>query len=315
MSTSLGAFHPGGPPDAYVPRAYHQLLRGPGYRWWRPVASLVLMLLGAFVVYVIWALTTLALMHTLPEVRHAARDGGAHSDAFNLLTTNLLLASAVPLTMVVTWAAHGWRPRWMLSVAGRLRWGWLAACGVVALLVQLVGTVAAYALSGGAPEGRAHDVTLLLSIVVITTPLQAAGEEFLFRGWIVQNVGALIRHPTASLVVGGVVSSALFALAHGQQNGWLILDRFAFGVVAFLLVWRTGGLEASIALHVVNNVVVFVPVILAGQVHDALTVTTASGSMVLLDILILAVLAGVVLLVFERTRQHRLFVPPARWGE
>src|SRR3712207_6923299 len=46
--------------------------------------------------------------------------------------------------------------------------------------------------------------------------------------------------------------------AHGQFEPIVFLDRFAFGLAASAVVWLTGGLEAAIVLHTVNNVVVFV---------------------------------------------------------
>ena len=50
----------------------------------------------------------------------------------------------------------------------------------------------------------------------------------------------------------------LFALAHGiGQSVPIFFDRFAFGLVAGYLVVRTGGLEAGIAMHVVNNSLAF----------------------------------------------------------
>ena len=48
--------------------------------------------------------------------------------------------------------------------------------------------------------------------------------------------------------------SVVFALLHGTQNLPLFADRLVFGLLAGLLVWRTGGLEAGIAAHVINNV-------------------------------------------------------------
>jgi hypothetical protein len=51
-----------------------------------------------------------------------------------------------------------------------------------------------------------------------------------------------------------VVSSVVFALLHGTQNLPLFADRLVFALLAGLLVWRTGGLEAAIAAHVINNV-------------------------------------------------------------
>ena len=55
-----------------------------------------------------------------------------------------------------------------------------------------------------------------------------------------------------------VASALVFALFHGTQNLPLFLDRFGFGLLAGVLVVRTGGLEAGIAAHVANNVFAFV---------------------------------------------------------
>ena len=51
-----------------------------------------------------------------------------------------------------------------------------------------------------------------------------------------------------------MVSSVLFAFFHGGQNLPLFLNRLAFGLLAAVLVLKTGGLEAGIAAHVVNNI-------------------------------------------------------------
>jgi hypothetical protein len=65
--------------------------------------------------------------------------------------------------------------------------------------------------------------------------------------------------------VAAVLSAALFAAAHGPQDVLTFLDRFAFGLAASAVVWLTGGLEAAIVLHAVNNILVFV---LAGALGE-----------------------------------------------
>ena len=61
-----------------------------------------------------------------------------------------------------------------------------------------------------------------------------------------------------SRVVAVLLSSLLFALAHGiGQDLPIFVDRFAFGLVAGVLVILTGGLEAGIAMHVLNNFLAF----------------------------------------------------------
>ena len=105
----------------------------------------------------------------------------------------------------------------------------------------------------------------LLVVVVLTTPLQSAAEEYLFRGYLSQAIAAWVRHPAVGAVVAGVVTAALFSAAHLPPDLPTFLDRFAFGLAASAVVWLTGGLEAAIVLHAVNNVLVFV---LAGALGE-----------------------------------------------
>ena len=84
--------------------------------------------------------------------------------------------------------------------------------------------------------------------------MQAVAEEIFFRGYLLQALGSLVAKPW----FGVVVSAVVFALLHGTQNLPLFVDRLAFGLLAGLLVWRTGGLEAGIAAHMVNNVFAYV---------------------------------------------------------
>src|SRR5690606_10322147 len=88
-------------------------------------------------------------------------------------------------------------------------------------------------------------------------PFQAAGEEYLFRGYLTQAFGGLFNAPWVSRAAAVLVPALLFALAHGAQDPPIFVDRLAFGLVAGVLVIATGGLEAAIAMHVLNNFVAF----------------------------------------------------------
>ena len=75
-----------------------------------------------------------------------------------------------------------------------------------------------------------------LIAILLTSPLQAAAEEVFFRGYLLQALGSL----ASSKWVGIVGSAFVFALFHGTQNAWLFGSRFAFGVLAALLVVYLG---------------------------------------------------------------------------
>ncbi len=131
-----------------------------------------------------------------------------------------------------------------------MRWKFLFFCllvevGVSAVILPLSGLAGAF--SGGeqvATQPLSFAAWLPFAVVILlTTPLQAAGEEYGFRGYGLQALGAWVRNPW----FGIVVTSLLFAAAHGGQSLPLFLNRFVFGMVAGYLTVRTGGLEARSA--------------------------------------------------------------------
>jgi membrane protease YdiL (CAAX protease family) len=86
-----------------------------------------------------------------------------------------------------------------------------------------------------------------------------------FRGWIIQSFGAYLRNPWPGILAG----SAAFTALHGYTD-WGIVYVFMFGVFTGWLAILTGGLEAPIALHVVNNVAAFGLSAAAGELDSAL---------------------------------------------
>ena len=109
-------------------------------------------------------------------------------------------------------------------------------------------------------------------MVLLLTPLQAAGEEYAFRGYLTQAFGGLLG--SRWLAVLG--PALLFALAHGAQDLPVFFDRFAFGVVSGVLVIATGGLEAGIAMHVLNNWLAFGLALAFGDMASTLNPTGGS---------------------------------------
>jgi uncharacterized protein len=174
---------------------------------------------------------------------------------------NVTLACAILVVWLLSRVLHGLRPRWVASVRPRIRWRWLAVCFGLSF-VALVATLVVSAIVPSSGEGAEISGDLnewtsttrsFLLVVVLLTPLQAAGEEYAFRGYLTQAFGNLFGRPWAAVLFPAL----LFALAHGAQSAPIFFDRFAFGVVAGLAVVLTGGLEAGIAMHVLNNWLAF----------------------------------------------------------
>ena len=152
-----------------------------------------------------------------------------------------------------------------------------------------------------APPPAARLVGLLV-VILLTTPLPvSAAEEVGSRGYLSQGSGRLVVRATEwGTMVAGTATATLFALAHGGQEPALFTDRFAFGAVASWLVWRTGGLEASIALHAANNLVSLGYTASTGPVQEALDNSTLGWPSALLDITMMLVFAAAVARLADR---------------
>jgi membrane protease YdiL (CAAX protease family) len=159
---------------------------------------------------------------------------------------------------------------WLWSVAPGVRWRYGLLCLAAATVIFTAYAGVEFALGDGwaAPAGWGW----YLLPILVTSPLQALGEEVLFRGLLLQALGLILRRPWFPIVA----SAAVFAVFHGAQNPWLFASRFAFGVLAGALVWRTGGLEAPIAAHVLNNVAAFTLGLVTGQLTATRTVTAVA---------------------------------------
>ncbi|GHC90979.1 hypothetical protein GCM10007079_37770 [Nocardiopsis terrae] len=189
------------------------------------------------------------------------------------LAGNLLLAALIPVSGLAQWAIYRERPRWLSSVAGRFRWLVMARAAVVVAPVWIAYTVVLHLLMPfGAPQFTAAS-TMLMIVAVVVVPLQSAGEEYLFRGLLFRAVGARFRRPGVGLAVATVATSLAFGAIHGSLDGWALSYYVLAGVCFALMTQRTGGLEAAVLVHAVNNTVLMVSMILADRLSDMAVVT------------------------------------------
>lgn len=281
---------------------YPQLLRTERARWWRPLVGLLLagtvLVLGA-VALVAAAYVIAAMTGTTGQSQDAFSEASLRADSvLGLLTTNLVLAMLVPAAVLAVLVAHRSDVGVLAAVTGRLRWGLLWRLTALAFAVVLVFFGVGFLLPGSAAvkEEAPSTATLLglLAVILLTTPLQAAAEEVGFRGYLTQAVASWFARPVPGSLVAGAVSAVLFALAHGLQDAWLFGDRLAFGVVASWLAWRTGGLEAPVALHVANNVVGLTYSASTGSLAASLTASTLAWQFAVLDVVMMVTFAVVV---------------------
>lgn len=260
---------------------YHRIQEAGRPGWWRPVLGFVLMLLGFVAIGAVVATIVFALIYAVTgqgTVDVARLADLEHPTPAGLAFLNVALATFIPLAMVGERLFHGIHPRWLASVRPRIRWRYLMAClgiSVIALIATLiVGSVVPSTESDVSSHANDFTTTTFhyLLVIVFLTPFQAAGEEYLFRGYLTQAVGGLFHRAWVAVLV----PAFLFGLAHGLgQSPPVFFDRFAFGIVAGILVIKTGGLEAGIAMHVLNN---FLAYGLALAFGDMATTLNPTGS-------------------------------------
>ena len=244
------------PPDG---APYPQILRGPSYLWWRSLLGVVCGLSLYLLMTAVVTQVVLGVSWGAVGAGEAYADFARRALAFEIpagmIAANLGIATLIPICWVLMAIVHQVRPRWLSSVQPRLRWRYLLICAGVALVVLNAVTLIPLALGSTEVTVRPQaGFWSFLVVIVLTSPLQAAAEEIFFRGYLMQALGSLVAHPA----FGVVVSALIFALMHGVQNPALFLNRLGFGLLAGLLVWRTGGLEAGIGAHVVNNICAYV---------------------------------------------------------
>lgn len=252
------------------PREYHHFLRTPRAAWWRGVLAILSLVVGYLVLsFVFGGLAVVVDIATGRSTMEQYGSGQISITPMLFLANNLSLAALLPLSMLLQWAFFGQRPRWLSSVQGGFRWRWFGRAALIVVPLWLV-YAAAMTLVEPFPAGRlGTDAILMLVIILVTTPFQAAGEEYGARGLIARAAGSWSANPKIALVIALTVSNVIFMLAHGAGDPWLIAYYFTFGVALGVVAWRTGGLEAPVLLHAVNNVIFLVPAALFGDVSQA----------------------------------------------
>ncbi|MDR2999433.1 MAG: CPBP family intramembrane metalloprotease [Microbacterium sp.] len=243
---------------------YHRLnlARGREPRWWRPIL-VGLLALALYIGMIIVLVVPFAVMAAfVPEVMQvftevAASGGMDLADPVTFVVAMFSIILLLPALLIASRVVSGRGLGLLSSVSGRLRWGWMLRCLGLAAAVFALQTSISMGVSLAQGEGLfVSGATVqpwpMLLLVILLVPLQSATEEYVFRGFLMQAVGSWLKHPAFAILL----PLPLFVFGH-LYDVWGMLSVAAFALAAGWLTWRTGGLEAGIALHVVNNVSIF----------------------------------------------------------
>ncbi|SDS21785.1 CPBP family intramembrane glutamic endopeptidase [Agrococcus carbonis] len=154
---------------------------------------------------------------------------------------NLAWASMIPGTIVAI-AAFGKRAAgFASSVVGRWRWGTAGRAAIVILPIFALYIGLSLWLDPSI-EWQWNPNWGLVAVVLLTTPLQATGEEFTFRGLLPQMMGGWLRHryvpalvmllPVAAVMLLQPATwwLSLLALAAAAIGPWVLRGRFGNAV-------------------------------------------------------------------------------------
>lgn len=261
------------------------------YGWGRVLLAFTLLLLGC-------AVLTVAISTGL-----AIFTQGADSTVTPVFTVLQFAAIAVwiPVVWVVARFVVGMRMGDVASCVGRMRWGVLARATAISVAALGIYYVATVVMSGASLVPLSGGVIAGVLLAIVLMPLQAAAEEYVFRGLGPQIILGRTGYSIARFAVVSVVFSIIFASLHGSKDltTWFIY--LVFGVIFATLTFVTGGIEAPIALHAVNNVLFTVTGILRGTDLAAQQTDVGTDLAVVIQVLVM-VGASVIVAVVERRR-------------
>jgi membrane protease YdiL (CAAX protease family) len=154
---------------------------------------------------------------------------------------------------------HGRSVRTVLNGGRKVRWGRMMVAALVWILIS--GLWLFYSVKTDPGNFNLNNTTNTLVILavlsVILIPFQAAFEEILFRGYLMQGFAVLARNRWVPVVM----TSVLFGLMHSlnpevQAYGFLTMmpQYIFFGLVFAVLTMLDDGIELAIGAHAANNV-------------------------------------------------------------
>jgi len=279
---------------------YHRVLAGEKRRVGRGLLAIALLVAGLFAFNIVLAVIA-AFVDSQRGYTTPTFGGSDYTPLF--LSANLVsIALLIPWSMLIQRWLYGVRGPSLHSVVSGFRFdlfGKAFLCiAPIWLFLSLIGP------SVMPLQEVDWSTTTLLAVFtagLLFTPLQAAGEEYGFRGLVFRVAASWGRGPRTALFLGVLVSSLAFTAVHLSTDPWFNLWCVSLSVSLAVITWRTGGLEIAVVVHAVHNTLAsLVLAVLHADPNPALDRSSGTGSAVLL-VLCFAVLA-VMAVVCWRTR-------------
>lgn len=138
------------------------------------------------------------------------------------------------------------------QIAPIRNWNWsiYIKSFIITLIVYRIFTGADILITG---KSIANNFTIITFLLCLILPLfQGFAEEYLCRGFLMQSFGSWIKIP----IIAIIIQATVFAAMHGYDQVSSI-GVVCTGLLYGLITWYGQGLEASSAMHAVNNIFAF----------------------------------------------------------
>lgn len=222
------------------------------YRWFKPLLAGLLfsvLYLGVNVAIVLAGTINQGGLESVMNIA-GSYDNMDVSSAPGILLNLGTLAIAIPLLALTALIVRD-RPFSSYSSArGGWDWGLFGRMMLLALVICGVPNLV-WILLDHEPLNNQFTIATFLLLTVMG-PLQCIAEEYMFRGLIMQTFGGWFRLPAAAVIL-----QALIFMAMHPYNLTGKLTILATGCMMGLMAWISRGIEASSAIHIVNNMVAF----------------------------------------------------------
>jgi hypothetical protein len=146
-----------------------------------------------------------------------------------------------------------------INGSGGIRWNRFFISGTVWLILSALYLMLYLKLdpSNFSINNKTSSLILLSIVSVLFIPFQAAFEEVLFRGYLMQGFAALVKNRWFPVII----TSILFGLMHGfnpeiKEFGFFTMmpQYITFGLIFGIITILDDGIEAAMGAHTANNI-------------------------------------------------------------
>ena len=146
-----------------------------------------------------------------------------------------------------------------INGSGGIRWNRFFISGTVWLILSALYLMLYLKLdpSNFSINNKTSSLIILSIVSVLFIPFQAAFEEVLFRGYLMQGFAALVKNRWFPVII----TSILFGLMHGfnpeiKEFGFFTMmpQYITFGLIFGIITILDDGIEAAMGAHTANNI-------------------------------------------------------------